>query len=250
MAGLAAIQTAKNMGAIVRCFDTRPEVREQVESLGGQFLMVEGEAADEFYKGAGAGGYAKEMSQAFIDAEMELFARQCQDVDMVITTALIPGKRAPVLITRAMVESMKPGSVLVDLAAEAGGNIETTQADKVVDHKGVTCIGYTDLPSRLPGQASRLYSNNISKFLLSLAGVDEEGKPAKDHFYLNHDDEVTRGALIHADGQLMWPPPPTPSMQNVGAAAAASSGKGKGKGKDTAVATPADREAALRRATM
>ena len=221
VAGLAAIQTAKNMGAIVRCFDTRPEVREQVESLGGQFLMVEGEAADEFYSGAGQGGYAKQMSQAFIDAEMELFRQQCKDVDMVITTALIPGKKAPVLITKDMVESMRPGSVVVDLAAEAGGNVETTRPGEVADHNGVTCIGYTDLPSRLPGQSSRLYSNNITKFLLSLQGADDQGKKAKDRLHFDEEDEVTRGALVLREGQLKWPAPPPPSMDKVGAQAAA-----------------------------
>lgn len=151
VAGLAAIVQAKNLGAVVRCFDTRPEVKEQVESLGGEFIYP-----DMQEDGTGAGGYAKEMSKEFIDAEMRLFADQCKEIDIVITTALIPGRKAPVLITKEMVESMQPGSVTVDLAAEAGGNIETTVRDELIQTpNGVTCIGYTDLPSRLPRQSDR-----------------------------------------------------------------------------------------------
>ena len=144
VAGLAAIGTAKGMGAIVRAFDTRPEVKEQIESMDAEFLMLDFEE-----EGSGTGGYAKVMSKEFIKAEMELFARQAMEVDIIVTTALIPGKPAPRLITQAMVETMKEGSVIVDLAAEQGGNCELTEANKVVVKYGVTIIGYTDLPSRL-----------------------------------------------------------------------------------------------------
>ena len=168
VAGLSAVGTAKNMGAIVRAFDTRAAVKEQVQSLGAEFLEVHVEES-----GEGTGGYAKEMSQEFIDAEMELFAKQCKDVDIVISTALIPGKPAPKLIKREMIESMKDGSVVVDLASEAGGNIETTRPGELYKYKGVTHIGYTDLPSRLPTQASTLYANNISKYLLSMGPKGE-----------------------------------------------------------------------------
>jgi len=214
VAGLSAIGAARNLGAIVRCFDTRPEVREQVESLGAEFLEVTGDFTKEL--GGGAGGYAKEMSKEFIEAEMKLFAEQCRDVDVVITTALIPGKPAPKLISRAMVESMRPGSVVVDLAAEAGGNVETTQPGQVARHGGVTCVGYTDLPSRLPTQSSTLYANNISKLLLSMTGKDEAGKPVAGTFAMDMDDEVVRGSTVLLGGELMWPPPPPPSMAKVG----------------------------------
>ncbi|XP_064596861.1 NAD(P) transhydrogenase, mitochondrial-like [Liolophura sinensis] len=195
VAGLSAIGTAKNMGAIVRGFDTRAAVKEQVESFGAEFLSVEVEES-----GEGTGGYAKEMSKEFIEAEMALFAKQAKEVDIIITTALIPGKPAPKLITKAMVESMKPGSVIVDLASEAGGNCETTKPGELYRYHDVTHIGYTDLPSRLPTQASTLFSNNISKLLLSFG--------EKDHYYLNMDDEVVRGSIILHEGKMMWPPPP------------------------------------------
>jgi len=145
------------------------------------------------------GGYAKEMSKEFYDAEMALFAAQCKEIDILISTALIPGKPAPKLISRAMVESMKPGSVIVDLAAEAGGNIETTRPGELYVYKDVVHIGYTDLPSRLPTQSSTLYGNNISKFLLSIG--------QQDHFNIDLNDEVVRGSIILNKGELMWPPP-------------------------------------------
>lgn len=195
VAGLSAIGTAKNMGAIVRAFDTRAAVKEQVESFGAEFLEVNVKES-----GEGAGGYAKEMSKEFIEAEMALFAKQCKEIDILITTALIPGKPAPKLISQEMIESMKPGSVVVDLAAEAGGNIATTKPGELTVHKDVVHVGYTDLPSRLPTQASTLYANNISKLLLSFG--------EKDHYYLDMADEVIRGSIILQDGQLMWPPPP------------------------------------------
>jgi NAD(P) transhydrogenase len=202
VAGLAAIGTAKNMGAIVRVFDTRAAVAEQANSLGAEFLTVEIEES-----GEGSGGYAKEMSPEFIAAEMKLFADQAKDVDIIISTALIPGKKAPLLITREMVESMKPGSVTVDLAAEQGGNIETTVPGQVAKHGDVTCVGYTDLPSRLPAQSSTLYSNNISKFLLSMGPFTGH----KDQFVIDHKDDAVRGALILDDGEMMWPAPPLPT---------------------------------------
>mmetsp|Transcript_19982 Transcript_19982/g.35616 ORF Transcript_19982/g.35616 Transcript_19982/m.35616 type:complete len:1034 (-) Transcript_19982:32-3133(-) len=195
VAGLSAIATAKGMGAIVRAFDTRSSCREQVESLGADFLEV-GVEED----GDGRGGYAKEMSKSFLDAEKELFARQCKDVDIIITTALIPGKPAPQLIDENMVRLMKPGSVTVDLAAEMGGNIATTrQGEKYVFDERVTCIGYTDLPSRLATQSSTLFGNNVTKFLLAM-GTDDE-------FGIDYEDEVFRGALVTLDGTLTWPAP-------------------------------------------
>jgi NAD(P) transhydrogenase subunit alpha len=196
VAGLAAIGTAKGLGAIVRAFDTRPEVKEQVESMDAEFLML-----DFKEDGAGLGGYAKIMSPEFIKAEMELFARQAMDVDIIITTALIPGKPAPELITEGMVESMKDGSVIVDLAAEQGGNCKLTARDKVVVKHGVTIIGYTDLPSRLPAQSSQLYGNNLWHLLSDMC-------PAKDgRLAINMEDEVIRGATVIKDGAVTWPPP-------------------------------------------
>ena len=195
VAGLSSVGTAKNMGAVVRAFDTREAVKEQVQSFGAEFLEVNVKES-----GEGTGGYAKEMSKEFIEAEMALFTKQAKEVDIIISTALIPGKPAPKLISKEMVESMKDGSVVVDLAAEAGGNIATTVPGELTVHKGVTHIGYTDLPSRLPTQSSTLYGNNISKFLLS---IGEKG-----HFHIDLEDEVVRGSLVLKDGQKMWPPPP------------------------------------------
>ena len=197
VAGLAAIGAAQSMGAIVRSFDTRPEVKEQIESMGAEFLMLD--FADE--DGSGEGGYAKVMSDEFIKAEMELFAEQARDVDIIITTALIPGKPAPRLITAEMVESMKDGSVIVDLAAEQGGNCELTEPEKVAIHHGVTIIGYTDLPSRLAAQSSQLYATNLRHLLTDLT-------PEKDgQIVVNMEDEVIRGATVCKDGETTWPPP-------------------------------------------
>lgn len=197
VAGLAAIGAAKSMGAIVRAFDTRPEVKEQVESMDAEFLMLDFDDED----GAGEGGYAKVMSEEFIRAEMALFAEQAQDVDIIITTALIPGKPAPRLITAAMVESMKDGSVVVDLAAEQGGNCELTVPNEVVQRHGVTVIGYTDLPSRLAAQSSQLYATNLRHLLTDLT-------PEKDgRIVVDMDDEVIRGATVCKDGETTWPPP-------------------------------------------
>ncbi|KAK8001601.1 hypothetical protein PG991_013823 [Apiospora marii] len=206
VAGLSAIATARRMGAIVRGFDTRSAAREQVQSLGAEFIEVEMEE-----DGSGAGGYAKEMSPAFIAAEMKLFTEQARDVDIIITTALIPGKPAPKLITKSMVDVMKPGSVVVDLAAEAGGNCEKTEAGKLVTYNDVKIIGYTDLPSRLPTQSSTLYSNNIVKFLLSMTPQDKE-------FGIDLNDEVVRGSIVTLKGDILPPaprpaPPPAPAAK-------------------------------------
>lgn len=197
VAGLSAIGAARSMGAIVRAFDTRPEVKEQVESMDGEFLMLD--FADE--DGSGEGGYAKVMSEEFIKAEMELFARQAKEVDIIITTALIPGRPAPELITEAMVETMREGSVIVDLAAEMGGNCKLTEADKVVVKHGVTIIGYTDLPSRLATQSSQLYATNLRHLLTDLT-PEKNGQIA-----LNMDDEIIRGATVIKEGKITWPPP-------------------------------------------
>ncbi|XP_071142240.1 NAD(P) transhydrogenase, mitochondrial-like [Mytilus edulis] len=198
VAGLSAVGTARNMGAIVRAYDVRPAVKEQVESLGGEFLEVGIQES-----GAGEGGYAKDisqMSQEFRDAQMALYAKQCKEVDIVITTALVPGKKAPILITKAMVDAMKPGSVIVDLAAEAGGNVETIKPGELYRYNDVTHVGYTDLPSRLPTQSSTLYANNITKFLLSIG--------EKEHFNINLEDEVVRGSIVTQNGSVVPPAPP------------------------------------------
>ena len=197
VAGLAAIGTAKGMGAIVRSFDTRPEVKEQIESMDAEFLML-----DFKEEGGGTGGYAKTMSKEFIDAEMALFAEQAKEVDIIVTTALIPGKPAPKLITAAMVASMKAGSVIVDLAAEQGGNCELTEKDAVVVKHGVTIIGYSNLPSRLANQSSQLYSTNLRHLLTELC-------PSKDGVInVNMEDEVIRGTTVIKEGKITWPPPP------------------------------------------
>jgi len=196
VAGLAAIGAAKSMGAIVRAFDTRPEVKEQVESMDAEFLMLDFEE-----DGSGEGGYAKIMSEEFIKKEMELFGKQAMEVDIVITTALIPGKPAPELWTEAMVECMKDGSVIVDLAAEMGGNCKLTEANKVVVKHGVTLIGYTDLPSRLAAQSSQLYATNLYH-LLSDMTPDKDGQANVDM-----EDEVIRGATVINKGEVTWPPP-------------------------------------------
>ena len=198
VAGLAAIGAAKSMGAIVRSFDTRPEVKEQVESMDAEFLMLDFEDDED---GAGEGGYAKVMSEEFIKAEMELFAEQAKDVDIIITTALIPGKPAPKLITAETARSMKDGSVIVDLAAEQGGNCELTVPGEVAHVDGVTVIGYTDLPSRLAAQSSQLYGTNLRHLLTDLT-------PEKDgNIVVDMEDEVIRGTTVCKDGETTWPPP-------------------------------------------
>ncbi|PKH26757.1 NAD(P)(+) transhydrogenase (Re/Si-specific) subunit alpha [Enterobacterales bacterium CwR94] len=198
VAGLAAIGAANSLGAIVRAFDTRPEVKEQVQSMGAEFLELD------FEEEAGSGdGYAKVMSEAFIKAEMALFAAQAQEVDIIVTTALIPGKPAPKLITKEMVALMKPGSVVVDLAAQTGGNCELTVADLItVTDNGVKIIGYTDLPSRLPTQSSQLYGTNLVN-LLKLLCKEKDGDITVDF-----DDVVIRGVTVVRDGEVTWPAPP------------------------------------------
>ena len=197
VAGLSAIGTASALGAIVRAFDTRPEVKEQVESMSAEFLEVH---IDE--DGSSDSGYAKTMSKEFIEAEMKLFLDQAKEVDIIVTTALIPGKPAPKLITQEMVEAMKKGSVIVDLAAAQGGNCAVTKEGEVVEHNGVKVLGYSDLPSRLPGQASELYGANITHLLTDLT-------PAKNgQIDMNFDDEVIRGASVVKAGEITFPPPP------------------------------------------
>ena len=198
VAGLAAIGAAKSMGAIVRSFDTRPEVKEQVESMDAEFLMLDFEDDED---GSGEGGYAKVMSEAFIEAEMALFAEQAKDVDIIITTALIPGKPAPKLITADMVASMKDGSVVVDLAAEQGGNCELTEPDELVVKEGVTIVGYTDLPSRMAAQSSQLYGTNLRHLLTDMT-PEKDGEAVVDM-----EDEVVRGATVCIGGETTWPPP-------------------------------------------
>jgi NAD(P) transhydrogenase subunit alpha len=199
VAGLAAVGAAGSMGAIVRAFDTRPEVKEQVESMGAEFLELDYEEEED---GSGEGGYAKVMSKAFIEAEMKLFAEQAMEVDIIITTALIPGKPAPELITSGMVESMRDGSVIVDLAAEQGGNCALTEPGKIVVKHGVTIVGLTDLPSRLPTQSSQLYGTNLRHLLTDLT-------PEKDgEMNVNMDDEIIRGVTVINKGEITWPPPP------------------------------------------
>ena len=196
VAGLSAIGTAKSLGAIVRAFDTRLAVKDQIKSMGAEFLELEFEES-----GEGQGGYAKTMSDEFIAAEMALFAEQAKEVDIIITTALIPGKPAPKLITREMVESMKPGSVIVDLAAQQGGNCELTRPDEKAIAHDVSIIGYTDLPSRLPTQSSNLYANNIANLLTDMT-PEKDGQLAVDL-----EDVVVRHATVTHQSAVLFPAP-------------------------------------------
>jgi NAD(P) transhydrogenase subunit alpha len=199
VAGLASIGAARGLGAVVRAFDTRAAVREQVQSMGAEFLEVTIQES-----GEGGGGYAKEMSPAFIEAEMALFRAQAKEVDIVITTALIPGKPAPKLILKDMVDSMRAGSVVVDLAAEQGGNCEYTKPGELfVTPNGVSIVGYTDLPSRMAAQASQLYGQNIVHLLDDMTLV----KGGERNFRVDFDDEVVRAATVVKDGEITWPPP-------------------------------------------
>ncbi len=195
VAGLAALGAARGLGAIVRAFDVRAAVEDQVKSLGGEFLTVTIKES-----GDGAGGYAKEMSKEFLDAEYALFREQAKDVDIVITTALIPGRPAPKLWFTDMVELMKPGSVIVDMAAEKGGNCELTKPGEVVVHKGVTIIGYPDLAMRMPHVASELYGTNLLHFLDEMGGAGGHK--------IDHENDAVRPALILEAGEKKWPPPP------------------------------------------
>jgi NAD(P) transhydrogenase subunit alpha len=229
VAGLAAIGTAANLGAIVRANDTRAEVADQVVSLGGEFVKVDYEE-----EGSGGGGYAKVMSEGFQQAQREMYAKQAKDADIIITTALIPGKPAPKLITAEMVQSMKPGSVIVDMAGEQGGNCELTVPGEAVVRHGVTIIGYTDLVSRLAKQSSTLYSTNLLR-------VTEELCKTKDGVInVNMDDDAIRGLTVIKEGSITWPPPP-PKLPAVApqakpaAVATASKGHGHGSGAPMSV---------------
>ncbi len=198
VAGLAAIAAAKALGAVVKAFDTRPAVREQVESLGAQFVEFKFEET-----GEGQGGYAKEMSDAYLAAEQAMIAQHAKQSDIVISTALIPGKPAPQLITSGAVVAMAQGSVIVDMAAEQGGNCALTERDKVVEKFGVTIIGLTDLPSRMARQSSELYATTIFNLLKEVTSPEASVS-------IKMDDEIQRGVLVLQKGELMWPPPKPP----------------------------------------
>src|SRR5436190_3039248 len=254
VAGLSAIGAAKGLGAVVRAFDPRSATKDQVASMGAEFLEL-----DVKEEGEGKGGYAKEMSDSFLQAEMALFAQQAMQVDIIVTTALIPGKPAPKLITKGMVESMKPGSVIVDLAAEQGGNCALTEPGHVVHHKGVTIIGYTDLPSRMASMSSQLYGATVTALLEELidkgdvssqaetrpiGSVSAEVETASPKLKVDLDDEVVRGAIVLHEGKMLWPapakelpPPPEPGVPTKSSAsvAAAKPAAGHGHGEGTGV---------------
>ncbi len=251
VAGLSAIGAAKGLGAIVRAFDPRSATKEQVGSMGAEYLEL-----DLKEEGEGKGGYAKEMSDSFLKAEMALFAQQAMQVDIIVTTALIPGKPAPKLITQGMVESMKPGSVIVDLAAEQGGNCVLTNPGNVVQHKGVTIIGYTDLPSRMASMSSQLYGATVTALLEELIERGPSGTtptaeaaatPPKTggesaNLHVNLDDEVVRGAIVLHEGRMMWPPPLPPAppepgvpMKSTPTAAQVASASGSHGDTDTGI---------------
>ena len=200
VAGLAAIGTSTSLGAVTYAFDVRPEVAEQVESMGAEFVYLDFEDDQD---GAETGGYAKPSSPEFREAQLAKFRELAPEMDIVITTALIPNREAPILWTRDMVEAMKPGSVIVDLAAERGGNCELTQPDqKIVTENGVTIIGYTDFPSRMASQSSTLYATNIRHMMTDLT-------PNKDgQIVHNMEDDVIRGATVTYDKEITYPPPP------------------------------------------
>jgi H+-translocating NAD(P) transhydrogenase subunit alpha len=230
VAGLAAIGTAANLGAIVRANDTRAEVADQVMSLGGEFVKVDYEE-----EGSGGGGYAKVMSEGFQAAQRAMYAQQAKDADIIITTALIPGKPAPKLISAEMVKSMRPGSVIVDMAAEQGGNCELTVPGEAVVRHGVTIIGYTDLTSRLAKQSSTLYSNNLLR-------VAEELCKGKDGTIdVNFDDDAIRGLTVLRHGEVTWPAPPPklpaapPKPPTAAVAVPARKGHGHGAGEPMSV---------------
>lgn len=224
VAGLAAIGAAASLGAIVRANDTRAEVADQVVSLGGEFVKVDYEE-----EGSGGGGYAKVMSEGFQAAQRAMYAQQAKECDIIITTALIPGKPAPRLITAEMVQSMKPGSVIVDMAAEQGGNCELTEPGKAVVKHGVTIVGFTDLASRMARQSSTLYGTNLFR-------LTEELCKAKDGVInVNMDDDAIRGLTVIKDGEITWPAPPIaaapkPAPKPAAAAVEKKSGHGHGPG--------------------
>ena len=223
VAGLAAIGTAANLGAIVRANDTRAEVADQVVSLGGEFVKVNYEE-----EGSGGGGYAKVMSEGFQAAQREMYAQQAREVDIIITTALIPGKPAPRLITAEMVKTMRPGSVIVDMAAEQGGNCELTEPGQAVVKHGVTIIGYTDLVSRLAKQSSTLYATNLLRL------TEELCKTKDGQIDVNMEDDAIRGLTVIKEGSITWPPPPpktvaAPAAKPAAAAPAAKKAHGHGE---------------------
>jgi H+-translocating NAD(P) transhydrogenase subunit alpha len=225
VAGLAAIGTATSLGAIVHAFDVRPEVAEQIESMGASFVFLEFEPAQD---GAATGGYAAPSSPEFREKQLAKFRELAPEMDIVITTALIPGRPAPKLWTEDMVGMMKQGSVIVDLAAERGGNCDLTVPDqKIVTDNGVTIVGYTDFPSRMAAQSSTLYSTNVRHMMADLT-------PGKDGVVVhNMEDDVIRGATVAFEGEVTWPPPP-PKVQAIAAA------KPKEKPKEL---TPAEKRA-------
>lgn len=230
VAGLAATGTAVGLGAIVRANDTRPEVGDQVKSMGAEFVPV-----DYQEEGTGVGGYAKVMSEGFLKAQAAVFAKQAKEVDIIITTALIPGRPAPKLITADMVKSMKPGSVIVDLAAEQGGNCELTVPHQVTVKHGVTIIGYSDLPSRLAKQSSTLYATNLFRL------AEELCKKKDGVIDVNMDDEVIRGTTVVKEGKITWPPPApklpaAPPAAAKPAAAVPAAKKGHGEAGEAASA--------------
>jgi len=231
VAGLAAIGTAANLGAIVRANDTRAEVADQVKSLGGEFVKVNYEE-----DGSGGGGYAKVMSEGFQQAQREMYAQQAREVDIIITTALIPGKPAPKLITAEMVQSMKPGSVIVDMAAEQGGNCELTVPGESVVRHGVTIIGYTDLVSRLSKQSSTLYATNLFR-------LTEELCKTKDGLInVNFEDDAIRGLTVIKNGEVTWPAPapklPATAAKPAAATAAPVAKKAHGHGEPSEPMSP------------
>src|SRR5689334_4345394 len=228
VAGLAAIGTAASLGAIVRANDTRAEVADQVKSLGGEFVKVDYEE-----EGSGGGGYAKVMSEGFQKAQREMYAKQAKDVDIIITTALIPGKPAPKLITADMVRSMRAGSVIVDMAGEQGGNCELTVPGEAVVRHGVTIIGYTDLPSRLAKQSSTLYATNLFRL------AEELCKTKDGVINVNMEDEAIRGLTVIKDGNITWPPPApkvAPAPPKPAAKPPAPAAKGHGAASEPASA--------------
>jgi NAD(P) transhydrogenase subunit alpha len=222
VAGLAAIGAAASLGAIVRANDTRAEVADQVVSLGGEFVKVNYEE-----EGSGGGGYAKVMSEGFQSAQQEMYAQQTKECDIIITTALIPGKPAPKLITAEMVRNMKPGSVIVDMAAEQGGNCELTEPGKAVVKHGVTIVGYTDLASRMARQSSTLYGTNLFRL------TEELCKTKDGVINVNMEDDAIRGLTVIKEGAITWPAPPlavaAKPAPKPAAAPAAKKGHGHGE---------------------
>jgi proton-translocating NAD(P)+ transhydrogenase subunit alpha len=236
VAGLSAIGTAVGLGAIVRANDTRAEVADQVKSMGGEFVKVEYEE-----EGSGGGGYAKVMSEGFQQAQREMYAKQAKEADIIITTALIPGKPAPKLISADMVRSMKPGSVIVDMAAEQGGNCELTEAGKAVVKHGVTVIGYTDLPSRLAKQSSTMYATNLFRL------AEELCKTKDGVINVNMEDDAIRGLTVVKEGNITWPPPPLklPAPPAAAKPAAVPPAVKKGHGHGEAAAPASARSMAI-----